>query len=90
MKRIFATLCLLMGICLMTTDAQIRGNNITVTVTPDHKDWNYKVGEKATFTVNVLRSGTLIDGAVIDYEAGPEMYPDTKKKSVTLKDGTMR
>ncbi len=79
-----------MGICLMTTDAQIRGNNITVTVTPDHKDWNYKVGEKATFTVNVLRSGTLIDGAVIDYEAGPEMYPDTKKKNVTLKDGTMR
>ena len=90
MKRIFATLCLLMGICLMTTDAQIRGNNITVTVTPDHKDWNYKVGEKATFTVNVLRSGTLIDGAVIDYEAGPEMYPDAKKKNVTLKDGTMR
>ncbi len=90
MKRIFATLCLLMGIYLMTTDAQIRGNNITVTVTPDHKDWNYKVGEKATFTVNVLRSGTLIDGAVIDYEAGPEMYPDTKKKNVTLKDGTMR
>ena len=89
MKRIFATLCLLMGICLMTTDAQIRGNNITVTVTPDHKDWNYKVGEKATFTVNVLRSGTLIDGAVIDYEAGPEMYPDAKK-NVTLKDGTMR
>lgn len=90
MKRIFATLCLLMGICLMTTDAQIRGNNITVTVTPDHKDWNYKVGEKATFTVNVLRSGTLIDGAVIDYEAGPEMYPDAKKKNVTLKDGTIR
>ncbi len=90
MKRIFTTLCLLMGICLMVTEAQIRGNNITVTVTPDHKDWNYRVGEKATFTVNVLRSGTLIDGAVIDYEAGPEMYPDTKKKGVTLKDGTMR
>ncbi len=90
MKRIFTTLCLLMGICLMATEAQIRGNNITVTVTPDHKDWNYRIGEKATFTVNVLRSGTLIDGAVIDYEAGPEMYPDTKKKGVTLKDGTMR
>ena len=90
MKRIFATLCLLMGLCLVATDAQIRGNNITVTVTPDHKDWNYKIGEKATFVVNVLRSGTLIDGAVIDYEAGPEMYPEVKKKGVTLKDGTMR
>ena len=90
MKRIFATLCLLMGLCLVATDAQIRGNNIIVTVTPDHKDWNYKIGEKATFVVNVLRSGTLIDGAVIDYEAGPEMYPEVKKKGVTLKDGTMR
>ena len=90
MKRILATLCLLMGLCLVATDAQIRGNNITVTVTPDHKDWNYKIGEKATFVVNVLRSGTLIDGAVIDYEAGPEMYPEVKKKGVTLKDGTMR
>lgn len=69
---------------------QIRGNNIVVTVTPDHKDWNYKVGEKAQFVVNVLRSGTLIDNAVVDYEAGPEMYPDVSKKNVTLKDGTMK
>ena len=42
------------------------------------------------FVVNVLRSGTLIDNAVIDYEAGPEMYPDVTKKGVTLKDGTMK
>ena len=27
--------------------AQIRGYNIVVSVTPDHQDWNYKVGEKA-------------------------------------------
>ena len=39
--------------------AQIRGNNIVVTVTPDHQDWNYRVGEKANFTVNVRKSGTL-------------------------------
>lgn len=25
--------------------AQIRGNEITVTVTPDHKDWTYRTGE---------------------------------------------
>ena len=75
---------------LLPAMGQIRGNNIVVTVTPDHKDWNYKVGEKAQFVVNVLRSGTLIDNAVIDYEAGPEMYPDVSKKNVTLKDGTMK
>lgn len=90
MKRILFLLCLLAGMNLLTLKAQIRGNNITVTVTPDHKDWNYKVGETARFKVAVLRSGTLVDNATVDYEAGPEMYPSVKKQGQTLKDGTMQ
>lgn len=70
-------------------NAQIRGNNIVVTVTPDRQDWNYKVGEKANFVVNVRKSGTLLDNVKVGYEAGPVMYPNAKK-SVTLKDGTMK
>lgn len=73
----------------LTLSAQIRGTNFTVTVTPDHKDWNYKVGEQAVFTVNVLKSGTLVDNAQISYEMGPEMYP-TEKKEMVLKDGTAK
>lgn len=69
--------------------AQIKGNNIVVTVTPDHQDWNYKVGEKAQFVVNVRRSGTLLDNVQVDYEAGPVLYPNVKK-STTLKDGMMK
>lgn len=87
MKR-SVTILLLMLLCFNGM-AQIRGNNISVTVQPDHKDWNYKVGEKADFTVNVLRSGTLLYNVKVDYEAGPVMYPDQKKQNVTLKDGTM-
>ena len=87
MKKSFVLFLSLLAVLPLC--AQIRGNNITVTVTPDHKDWTYKVGEKATFKVCVLRSGTLVDNAVVDYEAGPEMYPDVKKNNVTLKDGTM-
>ena len=60
--------------------AQIRGNNIVVSVTPDHQNWNYKVGEKANFTVNVRKSGTLLDNVKIDYEAGPAMFPEVKKR----------
>ena len=70
--------------------AQIRGNNIIVTVEPDHKDWNYRVGETAGFTVEVRRSGTLVDNVSVDYEAGPEMYPSEKRQGVVLKDGTMK
>ncbi|MBP5713447.1 MAG: acetylxylan esterase [Prevotella sp.] len=74
---------------LIQTWAQIRGNNIMVTVQPEHQDWTYKTGEKATFTVNVLKSGTLLDNVRIDYAAGPEMYQDVKK-SVVLKDGSLK
>jgi len=77
-------------LAILPAKAQIRGNNITVTVTPDHRDWNYRTGEKATFVVQVLRSGTTIENAVIDYEAGPDMYPEVTKKNVTLRDGTMK
>ena len=74
----------------MTIGAQIRGNNITVTVQPDHNDWNYHVGQTARFTVSVLKSGTPLPNAQIDYEAGPVMYPSIYKKGVTLKDGTIQ
>ena len=80
---------LLLMLTTVMASAQIVGNNITVTVQPDHRDWNYRVGERARFTVNVLKSGTPLPNAVIDYEAGPVTYPDVTKKGVTLKDGTL-
>ena len=87
MKKLFFVLFGLL--MLLPVSAQIRGNNIVVMVTPDHKDWNYRVGEKAHFEVSVLKSSTLLDNVEISYEAGPEMYPDVKKTTV-LKDGTMK
>ena len=78
-----------MLVALLPATAQIRGNSIIVTVEPDHQDWTYKVGENAHFIVEVRRSGTLVDNVTIDYAAGPEMY-QTEKKSVTLKDGTLK
>ena len=87
MKKTF--IIMLSLLFAVIAEAQIRGNNISITVTPDHKDWNYKVGETAKFDVKVMRSGTTIDNAVVEYEAGPEMYP-TIKKTLTLKDGTAR
>jgi len=92
MKKLLAlSVILILHFSLLTfhSYAQIRGTNITVTVTPDHKDWNYKAREKAVFTVNVLKSGTLLDNAQISYEMGPEMYP-VQKKDLTLKDGTCK
>lgn len=86
MKKLLQFLLLLL--MALPIEAQIRGNDIVVSVTPDHKDWNYKLNETANFEVNVRKSGTLLDNVLIDYEAGPVMYPDVKR-SITLKDGTL-
>ena len=64
---------------LLPVRAQIRGSNITVSIQPDHRDWNYTAGEKAVFHISVLKSGTTLPNAKVDLEAGPVMYPDVKK-----------
>ncbi|MBP5338678.1 MAG: acetylxylan esterase [Prevotella sp.] len=87
MKKL--VLSLLAILALLPAEAQIRGNSIVVTVEPDHLDWNYRVGETAHFTIEVRRSGTLVNNVSIDYAAGPEMYQDVKK-TATLKDGTLK
>ena len=74
---------------MASLSAQIRGNNIIVTVEPDRQDWTYKTGETAQFVVEVRKSGTLLDNVSIDLAAGPEMYQDVKKTMV-LKDGTLK
>ena len=89
MKRIETVLLLLLLACALPLQAQIRGNEIQVNVVPDHQDWKYEVGETAIFKISVTRSATLLDNVTVDYEAGPEMYQDVKKKGVLLKDGTL-
>ncbi len=60
---------------------------IKVIVSPDHKDWTYKVNETAKFTVQVMQYGNLLDNVTIDYETGPEALPDVQKQNVVLKNG---
>ena len=87
MKKFIAVLLTLVAI--LPLNAQIRGNNIVVTVEPDHQDWRYDTGETAKFIVEVRRSGALVEGVSIDYAAGPEMY-QTEKKNLVLKDGSLK
>lgn len=60
---------------------------IKVIVSPDHKDWTYKLSEEAKFSVQVLKYGNLLDNVTIDYQMGPEMLPDVIKQGVVLKNG---
>ena len=60
---------------------------IKVIVSPDHKDWTYKLNETAKFSVQVMQYGNLLENVTIDYETGPEALPDVKKEGVVLKNG---
>lgn len=60
---------------------------VKVIIAPDHKDWTYKLNEKATFSVEVLKYGNLVENVTVDYEMGPETLLDVKKEGVILKNG---
>jgi len=75
---------------MLTVTAQIRGNEIRVVVSPDHPDWTYRLNEKCTFTVRVLKAQNLLPDVKVDYELGPEMYPTEIKKGVVLKGGELK
>lgn len=60
---------------------------VNVVVAPDRMDWKYEVGEEVTFTVQVIRNGNLMKDIIVDYELGPECFPNVIKKNVLLENG---
>ncbi|MDR1556695.1 MAG: acetylxylan esterase [Tannerellaceae bacterium] len=83
---LFCFLLLLMEAGL-PVQAQPAQKLVNVLVSPNHSDWQYKIGEEASFNVQVLRYGGLLENVTIDYELGPEFFPVTEKKEVVLKEG---
>ncbi len=88
MRKLFSSFLFLFYACAVM--AQIRGNEIRVVVSPDHNDWVYRLNEKCTFTVQVMKAQNLLPDVKVDYELGPEMYPTEVKKAVVLKEGVLK
>lgn len=63
-----------------------RSDVLWVTV-PDHADWLYKTGEKATVEVQFYKYGIPQDGLTVSYELGGDMMPSDAQGTVTLKNG---
>jgi cephalosporin-C deacetylase len=79
--------CVLLFTISINTFSQSNSGLIKVIIAPDHLDWTYKLNEEAKFSVQVLKYGNLVDNVTIDYETGPEAFPDVKKEGVVLKNG---
>ena len=88
MKKIF----ILSVLVFFTIGAQAtKGNKdlITIQITPDHYDWNYKIGEPAHFTISLFRDQQKLNNIKIEYAVGPEKMVPIQKDSVLLKNGSV-
>ena len=76
-------------IVAINAQAQPTERFVKVVVGPDHDNWTYKTGEKATFSISVLQNGNPVKNAKIWYEIGPERMTPVKKDSALLSKGIM-
>lgn len=70
---------------------------VRIEIVPSHDNWTYIVGEKAHFTVRVVRANVPVKDVPLTYEIGPEkMKPaltgksDLRKGSLLIDAGTMK
>jgi len=76
-------IALLIGLSIAAL-AQTQVGRIQVLVAPDHANWTYTPGEKATFLIRAVRDGNTIGGVQLTYSVGLEMMPPAETKTVTL------
>lgn len=76
--------------------AQTQPTGISLSVTLNHTDWQYNRGEKALFSIVVLRAGQPVSDVSVHYEIGPEKMPPvivkdivSTKKSLIVDGGTL-
>ncbi|MFV0346030.1 MAG: acetylxylan esterase [Bacteroidales bacterium] len=85
-KLLLILIVLLSGSSLFS---QVRGQEIRIVVSPDHKNWDYDLNEKCEFRVQVFKAQNLLDGVSIDYELGAEFYQSEKKQGIVLDNGEL-
>lgn len=82
---------LLLFLCLPLLPLQAENNpyrsDVLWVTVPDHADWLYRTGEKATVEVQLLKYGMPQDGVTVHYEMGGDMMPADAQGSVQLKHG---
>jgi cephalosporin-C deacetylase len=77
------------------TYAQPARTYYNISVSADHSDWTYKVGEKVKFTISVTQHGNEVKNCKVNIQIGPEqMTPNSTQDKeisgpVTVDGGTM-
>ncbi len=83
---LLATLLLLLPLQVIAENYPHQNNVLWVT-TPDHTDWIYKTGEKATISVAVYEYGILLNTGEVSYSIGTDCLDADNRGTVSLKNG---
>ncbi len=62
-------------------------SNVLWVTTPNHDNWLYEVGEKASISVSVFEFGILQKDVTVYYSIGPELMPADTEGEIILKKG---
>ena len=89
MKKLFRLLLTLTVVLFTVVSlfAQPARQLVTIIISPDRADWQYKTGEKVEFNVTVLQNDFPLDNATLSYEVKPEKMDVTKSGEIKLKKG---
>lgn len=85
-KKITSTLIILVWIASQSI-AQPARQLVQVIVSPNHSDWTYETGDRAEFTISVLRNNENLDGIEVNYVIQPELVDKWEEGTITLKKG---
>lgn len=83
-------LTLLVFLCLGLSEhafGQIQKQYLEISVSPDHLDWTYEVGEKVEFAVSVTLSGRPVPVENVRFFVKEEKMEAVQEGSLALKDG---
>lgn len=89
-------LCLTCGVLSLRAGVEIdavppqatkRVATVQLRVAPDHRDWTYKPGERASFRVTVTADNNSIANVPITYTVGPELMPAETRTAVVPLEG---
>ena len=67
--------------------AQIPQQYLEISVSPDHPDWTYKLGDKVEFIVSVTQSGRSVPVENVRYFVKEEKMEPIQEGALVLKDG---
>jgi len=81
LSLLLLTLSFINGVC---------GEAFSVKITPHHKDWVYKLGEKVEFLVTITEENPSSRNFSIQYEIGPEKMPAVVNVFQKAKSGILR